>query len=158
MKIELKGDKELIALFADIGRNTFSEGVIRDVARKGASVVQKAAKDSMPTGLGELGREGKKSVAIVSNRQNKTAVIVTLGGRAYQTYKGRKVYLAPTIRHLTAGRQADRRTKKGLFRGRVVNRFGDFIEEGYNRSQSKAIDVMKESFTQVLKKRWSKVR
>ena len=158
MKIELKGDKELIALFADIGKNTFSDGVIRDVARKGAAVIQKAARESMPSQLGELGREGKKSVAIVSNRKNKSAVSVTLGGRAYQTYKGRKVYLAPTIRHMTAGRQADRRTKKGQFRGRVINRFGDFVEEGFNRSVGKAQQVMKESFTQVIKKRWARLK
>lgn len=61
MKIELKGDKELMSLFNDIGKNSFTDGVIRDIARKGAQVVQKEAKNSMPWQLGDLGQEGKKS-------------------------------------------------------------------------------------------------
>jgi hypothetical protein len=158
MKIELKGDKELIGLFADLGKNTFTDGVIRDIARKGASIVQKAAKDNMPYQLGDLGQEGKKSVVVKASRQNKTAVSVTLGGRGYQSYKGRSVYLAPIIRHFTAGRQADRRTKKGYFRGRVINRYGDFIEKGFYQSQGRAVEVMKKESLGIIKKRWNKLR
>lgn len=157
MKIELKGDKELINLFNDIGKKSFTDGVIRDIARKGAQVVQKEAKDNMPWQLGDLGQEGKKSVVVTSSRKNKTAVSVVLGGRGYQSYKGRKVYLAPTIRHMTAGRQADRRTKKGYFRGRVMERYGDFIEKGFNKSKARAIDVMKNESLAIIKKRWNKL-
>lgn len=158
MKIELKGDKELIGLFNDIGKNTFTDGVIRDIARKGAQIVQKEAKNNMPWQLGDLGQEAKKAVVVTSSRKNKTAVSVVVGGRGYQSYKGRKVYLAPTIRHMTAGRQADRRTKKGYFRGRVMERYGDFVEKGFNQSRERAISTMKDESFGLIKKRWNRLR
>lgn len=158
MKIELKGLSELNRVLSDLSNKSLNNNILRDVARKGAKIVRKEARNSMPWQLGDLGQEGKKSVVITSSRKNKTAVSVVLGGRGYQSYKGRKVYLAPTIRHMTAGRQADRRTKKGYFRGRVMERYGDFIERGFDKSRERAIDVMRRESFAIIKKRWDKSR
>jgi hypothetical protein len=157
MKIELKGDKELIALFNEIGKNTFTEGVIRDVSRKGGMVVRRAAQNNMPYQLGDIGIQGKKNVNVVNIKQNKAAVRVTIQGGGTSNLNGREKYLGAIIRHFTDGRQNDRRTKSGLFRGRVVNRYGDFIERGFSQSKNEALTVIKNSYGEIIRKKWRKL-
>lgn len=157
--IEVQGTPELIRFFNELGKSTLTPTVIRDVSRKGAQVVSKASKDNMPYQLGDIGQQGKKNVVI--KNVGKSAVKVTLGGNR-QTINGRSEYLPAIIRHMTAGRQADRKIRTGRRAGqntgRVLNRFGDFIEKGFRQSRVQAVQVMNREMGNIIAKKAYRAR
>jgi hypothetical protein len=151
--IKIEAD-ELIKFFNDMP-SKFTDQVLGDIAQKGASVIRSEARRAMPID-GELGRMGKKAVVIARSKQNKTQRDVTIGGQ-YILYKGKNVSLGKIVRHMTAGKQKLRKTKRGKNRGLVSFQLGDFIHRAFERKKDMAVEVMKKSTFDIIKKRASKV-
>jgi hypothetical protein len=152
-QIELEGTEQLKAFFQDMPRQ-FGLQVLGDIAQKGAAVIRSEARRQMPVD-GELGRIGKKAVIIGKNKANRTERVVTIGS-AYLSYKGKQVSLGKIIRHMTAGRQNLRRTRRGFQRGKVEFRLGDFIQKAFARRKDLAIKTMGEATFKIIAKRASR--
>jgi len=148
--IEIEGSEQLMAFFQDMPRQ-FGQQVLGDIAQKGAAVIRSEARRQMPLD-GELGRIGKKAVIIGRNKANRTERVVTIGG-AYLGYKGKQVSLGKIIRHMTAGKQNLRKTKRGFRRGKVEFRHGDFIQRAFDRRKDLAIRTMGEATFKIIEKR-----
>lgn len=153
-KIDLNGTKELMAFFDDMPKK-FTDQVLGDIAQAGASVIRSEARRKMPVD-GELGQIGKKAVIIKRDRSNRTIRAVTLGG-VMVSYKGRMVSIGKVIRHMTAGPQRIRKTKRGYRRGRVESRFGDFIQSAFISKRDEAIKRMGIKSKDIIKRRAEKL-
>jgi hypothetical protein len=149
-KIDLNGSKELMAFFDDLPKK-FTDQVLGDISQAGASVIRSEARRKMPVD-GELGQIGKKAVIIKRDRYNKTIRAVTLGGQLIG-YKGRMVSIGKIIRHMSAGRQSLRKSKRGQQRGRVQIRGGDFIQSAFLSKKEEAIKRMGIKSAEIIKRR-----
>ena len=147
--------KEFVDFLKDVPRQ-YSDQILGDMAHKAASVVRRQARKDMPTD-GELGQVGKKAVIIARNRANKTERILTIGG-GYVTYKGKQISVGKIIRHMSAGKQNLRKTRRGYVRGKVKFRGGDFIERAFQARRAEALRVMTDDFGKILRRRAARVR
>lgn len=146
---------DFIAFLKDLPKQ-FTDQVLGDMAGKAASVVRREARRNMPID-GELGLMGKKAVIIGKNKANKTERVVTIGSN-YVTLKGQPVSIGKIIRHMSAGNQNLRRTKRGRLRGMVKIRGGDFILRAFMTRRLEAQGVMEKEFEKIFRKRASRVR
>ncbi|HQQ81938.1 MAG TPA: hypothetical protein PK059_02055 [Cyclobacteriaceae bacterium] len=148
--IDIQGDEELMKFFTDLPKQ-FPAQVLGDVSQKGAAVIRAEARRMMPVD-GELGRVGKKAVIIAKGKQNKTERVVTIGN-GYFDLDGKQISIGKIIRHMSAGGQKNRKTKKGQQRGKVAIRGGDFIQKAFTKKAEQALQVMKDNFYKIIEKR-----
>lgn len=141
--------------FLDDLPKQYSDQILGDMAQKAAAVVRREARRSMPID-GELGSLGKKAVIIARSKANKSERILTIGGK-YFNLRGKPVSIGKIIRHMTAGKQNTRRTKRGYLRGRVRSRGGDFILQAFNIRREDAKEVMQQDFAKILRRRAARV-
>jgi hypothetical protein len=138
--ITIKGDKEFLRLCNELGK-AFPNSVMRQIGRKGARVVVKAARVQIP---GTLGSQIKKDIGVVNSRNDRSAVLVKLRSKYFTDKNGKRRVVSSIALHMTEGaKQHDRHTKKGKqFRGKVRRRHKDFIHEAGQRSQAQVMSVM----------------
>jgi hypothetical protein len=147
--IKIEGDKEFKELLNQIGKNLENK-VMREIARKGGNVVKKGARVQIP---GYLGSQIKKDIGVVSDKRNKSGVVVKLKNKYYPGRNGNARVVGPIARHMTEGaKQNTRKTKSGKYRGRVVNKFPDFIQESGQVNKNQVMDVMQRESIKVIEK------
>jgi hypothetical protein len=147
--IKIEGDKEFKELMSQVSKALEAQAM-RAIARKGGNVVKKAARVQIP---GYLGSQIKKDIGVVSDRRNKSGVVVKLKNKYYPGRNGDQRVVSSIARHMTEGaKQNTRKTKSGKYRGRVVNKFPDFIQEAGQANRSQVMDVMQKESIKVMEK------
>lgn len=155
--ITVHGDKEFKELMRLMPKQ-FENGVMREIARKGARVVVKKARTLVQI-PGTLGSQIKKDIS-VANAKDKNAVQVALKGKTYPGKNGKERKVLPIARHFTQGfKQTNRKTKNNGYKGKVSHQYPDFIQDAGKSSESEVLKVMAKESDNVIKKhvaRWQR--
>lgn len=147
--IKIEGDKEFKELLNQMGKALEAQAM-RAIARKGGNVVKKAARVQIP---GYLGSQIKKDIGVVSDRRNKSGIVVKLKNKYYPGRNGDQRVVSSIGRHMTQGaKQNARKTKSGKNRGKVADRFPDFIQEAGQANRTQIMDVMQKESIKVMEK------
>lgn len=128
----------------------FENNVMRQIARKGGRVVVKKARVRIP---GQLGSQIKKDIGVVNDGKNRSGVKVKLRNKYFSGKNGKQRVVKKIAGHFTEGVKQSNR--KG--RGKVKQRYPDFIHEAGQSAQGEVMAVMKKESVQIIRKhvaRW----
>jgi hypothetical protein len=153
--ITIKGDTEFTQMMTLLPKQ-FENNVMRAIARKGGRVVVKRARVRIP---GQLGSQIKKDIGVVNDGRNRSGVKVKLRSKYFAGKDGKQRVVISIARHFTEGvSQTDRKTKTKGKRGRVKNRYDDFIQEAGQSAEPEVMAVMKKESVQIIDKHIAKWR
>lgn len=154
--ITIEGDFEFRQMLKLLP-NRFENNVMRAIARKGGRVVVKRARVRIP---GTLGSQIKKDIGVVNDGKNRSGVKVKLRSKYFPGNDGKQRVVSKIARHFTEGvKQSDRATKTKGRRGRVKNRFPDFIHEAGQNANGEVMSVMAKESVNIIQKhvaRWQR--
>ena len=128
----------------------FENNVMRSIARKGGRVVVKKARVRIP---GQLGSQIKKDIGVVNDRGNKRGVKVKLRNKYYAGKDGKQRVVKKIAGHFTEG--VTQSNRKG--RGKVKQRYPDFIHEAGQSAAPEVMAVMKKESVNIIERhitRW----
>lgn len=148
--ITIEGDEQFKQLLKLLPKQ-FENNVMRAIARKGGRVVVKAARVRIP---GQLGSQIKKDVGVVNDRQNRSGVKVKMRNKYFSDKKGKQRVVKKIAGHFTQG--VNQSNRKG--RGKVKQRFPDFIHEAGQSSEAQVMKVMKQESVHIIDKHVAKWR
>lgn len=147
--ITIEGDTEFQQLLRLMPKQ-FENNVMRSIARKGGRVVVKKARVRIP---GQLGSQIKKDIGVVNDRGNKRGVKVKLRNKYYAGKDGKQRVVKKIAGHFTEG--VTQSNRKG--RGKVKQRYPDFIHEAGQSAAPEVMAVMKKESVNIIERhitRW----
>ena len=152
MKKLEKSEKEFAKILSELPKR-LHDSSLRSIARKGARVVIKAARERVRV-QGQLGRQIKSDIGISNDSKNKRGVKVKLRNKYYADKDGKQRVVKKIAGHFTEGVKQSNR--KG--RGKVKQRYPDFVKEAGKAKENEVINVMKNEGKVIIQKTIAKWR
>lgn len=147
--ITIEGDEQFKQLLKRLPIQ-FENNIMRAIARKGGRVVVKKARVRIP---GQLGSQIKKDIGVVNDRSNRGGVKVKLRNKKFPNKRGKLDVVKKIAGHFTEG--VPQSNRKG--RGKVRQRYTDFIHEAGQSAAPEVMAVMKRESVNIIEKhvaRW----
>lgn len=149
--VKVEGVSEVKALFSRLEYELSAKEFVTILRGAGREVV-KAARTVVPL-EGEIKQTTKRDIGIVKARVVKGQAEVNVGLKfKFYDINDQVQKVAPIVRHYTEGFSQSERSGDGKRRGKVSSRTIDFIERGFDMSQSQQMAAINKEIDKKISK------
>ncbi len=140
MGISLQGSQQLIDNMSEL-KNAMRRGILQKAVRKAGRTLVPSLRSATPKSLDKFGKQAARNPSGTLRKSTGLVVRKYKGGSVASAYVGHRYKKGGQAAHLVDAGTADRQTKKGFNRGRIVG--AQFFRPVWQAGKSRAATEMK---------------